>query len=100
METVKDVLNFCNAAIFYDYKNIGSFEELNQARRCIFNMFHETIPVSIILLILSNIDVLILKNNDNNIEKIIENIHVSRADILYMIGFEKLLKDDVDKLMN
>ena len=100
METVKDVLYFCNAAIFYDYKNIGIIEELNQARRCIFNIFPETIPVSIILLILSIIDVLFLKNNDNNIENIIENIHVSRADILYTFGFENLLEDDVDKLMN
>ena len=26
METVKDVLIFCNAAIFYDYKNIGNIK--------------------------------------------------------------------------
>ena len=40
MKTVEDVLNFCNAAIFYDYKNIGIFEELNQARRCIIYNCH------------------------------------------------------------
>ena len=71
METVKGVLNFCNAAIFYDYKNIGIIEEVNQARRCIINNFHETIPVSRILITLSIIDVVILKINDNDIENVI-----------------------------
>ena len=32
MGTVKDVLNFGNAAILYDYKKIGVIEEVNQAR--------------------------------------------------------------------
>ena len=100
METVKDVLNFCNAAIFYDYKNIGIIEELNQARRCINNNFHKTIPVERILLTLSIIDVVILKINVNDIEKIIENIHDSRSNMIYMIGFEKVVKDDVDKVTN
>ena len=40
METVKDVLNFCNAAIIYDYKNKGIIDEVNQARKCIINNFH------------------------------------------------------------
>ena len=30
METVKDLLNFCNQALFYDHENIGVAEELNQ----------------------------------------------------------------------
>ena len=44
METVKDILNFCNAVIFYDDKNIGITEELNQVRKYIINSFHKTIP--------------------------------------------------------
>ena len=39
METVKDILNFCNAAVFYDYTNIGITCELNQVRECIINSF-------------------------------------------------------------
>ena len=101
METVKDVLNICNAAIFYEYKNVGINDELNQARRSIFNSFHETIPVSKILITLSFIGVVILlKFNNNDIQYIIENIHDLRANILYKIGFEKVFKDDVDKIMN
>ena len=33
METVKDLLNFCNHALFYDHENIGVGEELNQVRK-------------------------------------------------------------------
>ena len=29
METVKDIINFCNDAVFYDCKKIGILEELN-----------------------------------------------------------------------
>ena len=57
METVKDVLNPCKAAIFYDYKNIGIIEELNRARKCIINNFHGTITVERIVITLSIIDV-------------------------------------------
>ena len=39
METIKDILNFCNDAIFYDYTNVGITCELNQVRRCIINNF-------------------------------------------------------------
>ena len=39
METVKDDLNICDAAVFYDYTNIGITRELNQVRKCIINIF-------------------------------------------------------------
>ena len=92
METVKDVLNFCIAAISFDYKNIGIIEKLNQARRCINNNFHGTIPVSRILILLSIIDVVILKINDNDFENVIENIDDLRSSLFHMIGFEKVVK--------
>ena len=34
MERVRVLLNFCNAAIFYDYKIISIIQELNRARKC------------------------------------------------------------------
>ena len=39
MENVKDILNFCNATVFYDYTNIGITCELNQVRKCIITSF-------------------------------------------------------------
>ena len=91
METVKDVLKFCNAAIFYDYWNIGVIEEPNCARFCIINNFLETKPVERILIYLPIMDVVILRTNDNDIENIIENIHDSRENRKYMIGLLKMM---------
>ena len=74
METVKDILNFCNAAMFHDYKSIGITCELNEVGKCIINSFYETIPHSRILVCLSKVDDIILKIHDNDIENIIEKI--------------------------
>ena len=88
MNTIKDILNFCNDSIFYDYKNIGIVEELNQVRKCIINNFHKTTPVSRILVPLSLIDDIILRINDNAIENVIENILKDlRENMLYMLSF-------------
>ena len=93
METVKGVLTFCNPAIFYDYKDIGVIQELNQARKCIITNFHETIPVRRMRVTLSIIDDVILKLKDD-IENIIEIIHDLRENILYMISFEKVIREE------
>ena len=95
METVKDLLNFCNHALFYDHENIGVAEELNQVRKYIIKSFHKTIPHTTITATLSIIDDIILKIHDNDIE----NIHDLRENILYMLSFEKLIKDNNGKLI-
>ena len=46
METVKDILNFCIAAVFYNFKDIGITCELDQVRKCIINSFYKPIPDS------------------------------------------------------
>ena len=43
---------------------------------------------------LSIIDDVILKINKNDIESIIENIHDSRENVLYMLAFEKLVSEE------
>ena len=70
METVKGVLFFCNAAIFYDYKSIGIVVELNQKRKCININIHATIPPSRKLVSLSIIDDMIKKIDDANEENL------------------------------
>ena len=99
METVKDVLNFCNHALFYDHENIGVIDEFNQIRKYIFTSFHKTIPYTTIIVSLSIIDGIILKIHDNDIENIIEKIHDLRKDILHMLSFKKLIKDNNGKLI-
>ena len=99
METVKDILNFCNAAVFYDYTNIGITCELNQVRKCIINNFNKTIPHTRILVSLPIIDDIILKINNIDIENIIENIDNLRENILYMLAIEKLVRDEQQKVV-
>ena len=95
METIKDILNFCNAAVFYDYTNIGITVELNQVRKCKINTFYKTIPDSRIRVSLSIIDDIILKINNNDTK----NIHDLRENILYMLAFEKLIRDEQQKVI-
>ena len=92
METVKIVLNFCNAFLFYDYKNLGITDEFNQARKCIINNFHETIPVERILMTLCITDDLFLDINANNDEDVLDIIHDLRSKRIYMFGFDKMVK--------
>ena len=72
---------------------------MNQVRKCIINTFFKTIPHNKILVSLSIIDDLILKINDNDIEKIIENIHDLRENILYKLSIEKLIKGNNGELI-
>ena len=94
METIKDILNFCNAARFYDYKNVGNTCELNQVRKCIINSFYKIIPHTRILVSSSIIDDIILEIHGNEIENILENIHDLRQNILYVLSFEKIVSDE------
>ena len=93
METVKDILNFFNVAVFYDYTDIGCTCELNQVRKCIINSFYKTIPYSRIRVSLSITDDINLKINNNDIEDKIENIYDLGKNILYMLSFEKFVRD-------
>ena len=94
MEAVKDILNFCNSAVFYDYTNIGITVELNQVRKCIIISFYKTLLDSRILVSLSKIDDIISKINNNDIENINANNHDLSEKILYMLSFEKLIRDE------
>ena len=82
METINDILYFCNDAIFYDYTNVGTTCELNQVRKCIFNSFYKRIPHSKILVRLSIIDNIILKMHGNEIENFHESIDDLRENIV------------------
>ena len=67
---------------------------MNQVRKSIINSFFKTIPHTRNLVSLSIIDDLILKINENDIKNIIENLHDLRENILYMLSFEKLIRDE------
>ena len=79
---------------FLNYKNQGCIEEFNIVRKYIINRFHEIIPISRIIFILPIIDEIILKIFNNEIDNILNNLHDFRENILYMISFEKTVKDE------
>ena len=94
METEKDLLNFTNNAVFYDYKNKGIIGELNPVRTFIINRFYKTIPYTRILVSLGIIDDIILKISNGDIENILDDVHELRENILYMLSGERTIRDD------
>ena len=96
MSSIKDILKFCNAAIFYDYEKDGIMEELSRVKKYINHSFFKTIPNFTLLTSLNLIDDIILKINDNDIENIIDNLHDLRENIIYMLSIEKLIKGNND----
>ena len=94
METTKDLLYFCNDGVFYDYKNMGIICKFNPVRTFIINRFYKTVPYTRILMSLSIIDDIILKIKNGDIEKILNDIHSLRENILYMLSFEKTVRDE------
>ena len=94
METMKDIINFCNAAVFFDFKNVGITCELNEICKSIINIFYKTIPHTRILLNLSIFDDIILKIHGIEIENFFENIRDLRENVLYMLSIEKLVRDE------
>ena len=100
METVKDLLNFCNDAVFYDYENIGIICELSPLGTFINNRFYKTILYTRILASLSVIDDIILKINSGDIEKILNDVHSLRENILYMLSCEKTINDEKQNLID
>ena len=99
MDTLKEVLNFCNDAVFYDYSDIDITCDLNQVRTFVINRFYKSIPHSRIRVCLCIFDDIILKINNNDIEIILENFHDLRENTSYMLSFEKLIKDNNGKLI-
>ena len=68
-------------------------------RKYLINSFYKTIPKTTLLTNLSIIDDIFLKINDNDIENITDNIHDLRENILYMLSFEKLIKNNNGELI-
>ena len=89
METIKEILNISNESHWYDYENIS---ELNTLRKYLIDYFYETTPQERLLISLHIIDNIILKIYDN--KEVNNDIFKLREEILYMLSFEKVVKDD------
>ena len=95
MTTAKEILNFCNEAVFYNYKNVGIICELDPVRKFVINRFRGTIPYTRILSTLSIVDDIILKVCNNDDENILISVHNLRQNIVRMFSDEKSIKDEI-----
>ena len=89
METIKEILNISNESHWYDYENIS---ELNTLRKYLIDYFYDTIPQERLLISLHMLDNIILKIYDN--KEVNNDIFKLREEILYMLSYEKVVKDD------
>ena len=95
MNSDKEIFDFCNRAIFFDYNNHKCIEEFNRVRKYIIKRFHETIPYSRIIIVLSIIDEMLLKIFNNEIDNILNDIHNLRENFMCMISFEKTVEEEL-----
>ena len=69
--------------------------ESKKVRKCVVNNFCKTKPPSRILVSLGIIDDMNLKIKYNDVVDILDKLHNLRENILYMIGFEKLVREEI-----
>ena len=91
MDTIKEILTISNESHWYDYENIS---ELNSLRKYLIDYFYDIIPQERLLISLNIIDNIILKIYDNDTQEINNEIFKLREQILYMLSFQKTIKDD------
>ena len=91
MDTIKEILTICNESLWYDCSNITEF---NKLRNYIIEYFFDTIPHERLLISLHIIDNDILRKYDNDTQEINQYIDKLLEQVLYMVSFEKTIKDD------
>ena len=91
MDTIKEILSISNKSHWYDFENMS---ELNSLRKYLIDYFYDIIPQEGLLISLNIIDNIILKIYDNDKKEINNDIFKLREQILYMLSFQKVVKDD------
>ena len=91
MIAIKEILSNCNEIYWSDYSNISEFNKLHKD---LIKYFYDRIPKERLVISLNIIDDIILKIYDNDKEKINDYIYKLREQILYMLSFQKAIKED------
>ena len=86
---IKEILTICNESYWFDYSNISEF---NKLYKYIIKYFYDNIPKERLIIPLNIIDNISLKIYDN--KEVNNDIFKLREEILYMLSFEKVVKDD------
>ena len=95
IETIKDILIFCNCAIYFDYNKIGVVLQFSLLRKCIFDNFNETVPENKILESQTIIDDMISKIHNNEKDNIVDKIYDLREITKYMIGCKAIVETKI-----
>ena len=91
MIAIKEILSNFNELYWFDYSNISEFNKLHKD---LIKYFYDSIPEERLVISLNIIDDIILKIYDNDKEKINDYIFKLREQILYMLSFQKTIKED------
>ena len=94
MDTIKEIFKICNEAIWFNYESHENVCEFNRLRKYLIKYFYDSIPGERIIISLSIIDDIILKIYNNEPNGIIKNIERLREQIIYMLSFQKTVKND------
>ena len=94
MKTDKDMFKFFNEFIFFDHSKDGIDFEIDILRKYIINRFHKTIPASRMLEVLSLIDDIIIKLHSKELETIQNDMYDLRENVMYMLDFERVVKEE------
>ena len=90
----KKIFEIFDEALFYKYEDQKNISDFNRLRKYILKYFHDKIPSERILISLYIIDDIILKIYNDDTNDIIEDINKLRDNVLYMLSFQKTIKDE------
>ena len=94
MDTIKNIFEIIDEALFYKYDDQKNISDFNRLRKYILKYFYNEIPPKRLLVSLYIIDDMILKIYNDDTNDIIEDIDKLRDNVLYMLSSQKTVKDD------
>ena len=98
MDSIKEIFKICNKSLWYDYTSQQNKCEFNHIREGLIKYFYNDIPGERLIISLNIIDDIILKIYNNESNDIIKNINKLREQILYMLSFQKTVKEDEQEI--
>ena len=93
MESKKDILDFCNKSLFFDYEADDIINQINQLLLCIYTEFKHDISKNRILRTSSFICDIILKLYDEDIDIINDDFFNLRTSVMDLFTHENTDKE-------
>ena len=94
MDTIKNIFEIFDEALFYKYEDQKNISDFKRLRKYILKYFYDEIPSERLLIFLYINDEIILKIYNDDTNDIIEDINKLRDNVLYMLSFQKTVRDE------